>query len=56
MSGYKTVMGIDKLPSYDSFSMVIITYGKLVLRDDAIKIASIVKMANLHKVDAIATE
>ncbi len=49
-------MGIDKLSSYDSFSMVISTNGKIVLRDEAIRVDSIVKMANLHKVDAIATD
>ena len=50
------ILGIDKLPSYDSFAAVITDDGEIVHRGDAVSIDAIIKMANSHKVDAIALD
>jgi predicted RNase H-like nuclease (RuvC/YqgF family) len=50
------ILGMDKLPSYDSFAVVITDDGETVHRGDAVSIDAIIKMANSHKVDAIALD
>jgi len=56
MSGYKLVLGMDRLPSYDSFAVAIADDGEIVHRGDSVSIDAIIKMANSHKVDAIALD
>ncbi len=56
MSIYKTILGMDKMPSYDSFSVIVIADGETILRKDAVQIDAVIKLANLHKVNAVALD
>ena len=56
MSIYKTILGMDKMPSYDSFSVIVIADGETILRKDAVQTDAVIKLANLHKVNAVALD
>jgi len=56
MSIYKTVLGMDKLPSYNGFSIVIINESGILLRKDVLSMEGVSEIARSSKVDAIAID
>ncbi len=56
MSVYKKILGMDKLPSYDGFSIIIINDGIPLIRKDAVAINEVANLANQYGVNAIAID
>jgi len=56
MSNYKTVLGMDKLPSYNGFSVVVINESGILMRKDVLSMEEVSEIARSFKVDAIAVD
>ncbi|MBM5805016.1 MAG: DUF460 domain-containing protein [Candidatus Verstraetearchaeota archaeon] len=56
MSNYKTVLGMDKLPSYNGFSAVVINESGILIRKDVLSMEGVSEMARSCRVDAIAVD
>jgi predicted RNase H-like nuclease (RuvC/YqgF family) len=53
---YKIVLGIDKLPSYDRYSVVVVDPSGIILKKEDLSKAEIIEIAQQYKVDAIAID
>lgn len=56
MTVYKTVLGMDKLPSYNGFSVVVINNSGIVLKKDVLSTEEIIDTARSCKADALAVD
>jgi len=53
---YKTILGMDKLPSYDGFAVVIIVESEILAKKDIATLNDIVEMVEKYRIDAIAID
>jgi hypothetical protein len=56
MSSYKSILGMDKLPSYYGFSLVVIDESGIAVRKDVISIEDVAEVARSNRVDAVAMD
>ncbi|MDH5811675.1 MAG: DUF460 domain-containing protein [Candidatus Methanomethylicaceae archaeon] len=56
MIPYKLVLGLDRLPSYAGFSLVLADPSHIILRQEVASKEDILEIVRLHKVDAIAID
>jgi predicted RNase H-like nuclease (RuvC/YqgF family) len=56
MKTYKTILGLDKLPSYSGFSVVVINESGVILRKDVLSIEEVSDIARSCKADAMAID
>jgi predicted RNase H-like nuclease (RuvC/YqgF family) len=56
MNTYKTVLGMDKLPSYNGFSVMVINESGILLRKDVLSMEEVSEIALSSKADAIAID
>jgi predicted RNase H-like nuclease (RuvC/YqgF family) len=56
MNIYKTVLGMDKLPSYNGFSIVVINEFGIILKKDVQSIEEVSEEARSNRVEAVATD
>lgn len=56
MSPYKIVLGLDRLPSYSGFSLVMADQSNILLRKEVASREEIFEIVRLHKVDAVAID
>lgn len=53
---YKTVVGIDKLPSYDAFALAVVSEGNVVFRKEIATLNDVMKAAEDHNAGAVAVD
>lgn len=53
---YKTVVGIDKLPSYEAFALAVVSEGKVVFRKETATVTEVIRAAEEHNAGAIAID
>jgi len=56
MQLYKIVLGIDRLPSYDKYSIVVMNTSDILLRKEGLSKTEVLEIAQQYKVDAIAID
>jgi predicted RNase H-like nuclease (RuvC/YqgF family) len=56
MQLYRIVLGMDRLPSYDKYSIVVMNTSDILLRKEGLSKTEILEIAQQYKVDAIAID
>jgi hypothetical protein len=56
MTEYKTVLGMDKLPSYNGFSVVVINDSGIVIKKDVLSMEELMEVARSSRVEAMAMD
>lgn len=56
MSAYKSILGMDRLPSYHGYSIVVINESGIAVRRDASSIEDVADVARSMRVDAVAID
>jgi predicted RNase H-like nuclease (RuvC/YqgF family) len=56
MKPYNTILGLDKLPSFYGFSVVVVNNSGIILRKDVFSVEDISEIVRSCKVDAIAID
>ncbi|MCX8182450.1 MAG: DUF460 domain-containing protein [Candidatus Methanomethyliaceae archaeon] len=56
MIPYKLVLGLDRLPSYSGFSLVLVDQSHIISKQEFASKEEILELVRLHKVDAVAID
>src|SRR5512136_659183 len=56
MTEYKTVLGMDKLPSYNGFSVLVINDSGIVVKKDVLSMEELMEVARSSRVEAMAMD
>jgi predicted RNase H-like nuclease (RuvC/YqgF family) len=56
MIPYKVVLGLDRLPSYSGFSLVLAEQSRIILKKEVVSKEDVLELVRLHKVDAVAID